>query len=97
MSSGDLPTRGASDGRRKLGRGLVVFGLVVVFVCVIVVLEAANGPGTGPKTFAERRTYDQVKRSVHATYPVAFLVALAGLSVSIAGARLARTGETPEV
>ena len=74
----------------KLGRAMVVFGLVVIVASVIYVLEAANGPGTGPKSFAQRRSYNQVKESVHATYPLAFLFALSGLGITMAGSRLLR-------
>ena len=56
---------------------------------MIYVLEEANGPGTGPKTFATRRSYDTVKESVHETFPTAFGVALIGLAISYAGTRVA--------
>ena len=85
---------GPDAKRRKLGRALVVFGLVVIVASVIYVLEAANGPGTGPKTFAQRRSYNQVKESVHATYPLAFLIALSGLGLTMAGARMQRDPES---
>jgi hypothetical protein len=76
--------------RRKVGRLLIVSGLLTIFVSVIYVLEDANGPGTGPKTFAQRRSYNQVKESVQSTFPIAFLFAIGGLGLTMAGARLAR-------
>jgi len=82
------------DSQKKLGRALVVTGLVVILGMVIYVLEVANGPGTGPKTFAQRRSYNQVKESVHGSFPLAFVVGVAGLGLSLAGARLARTKES---
>ena len=76
--------------RRRLGIALVVLGLLTIVGAVIAVLEVANGPGTGPKTFAERRGYDQVKTDVQRSFPLGFLVGLGGLGLSMAGARLAR-------
>ena len=78
--------------RRILGIGLIVFGLLTIVVSVITVLEIANGPGTGPKTFAERRSYDQVKESVQRTFPIAFLIGLVGLGLAILGNRVCKTG-----
>jgi len=81
--------------RRRAGRALIAVGLLTIVVAVLFVLEAANGPGTGPKTFAQRRSYDQVKVEVHRTFPYALLAGLAGLGVTIAGARLARDPAEP--
>lgn len=80
----------ASNARRRLGIALVVLGLVTIVGAVLAVLEIANGPGTGPKTFAQRRGYDQVKADVHRSFPLALVVGLGGLGLSMAGARLAR-------
>lgn len=79
--------------RRRLGIALVVLGLVTIVGSVLVVLEIANGPGTGPKAFAQRRGYDQVKVDVHRSFPIALLVGVAGLALTMAGARLARREE----
>jgi hypothetical protein len=76
--------------RRRLGIVLVVSGLLTIVIAVVVVLEHANGPGTGPKAFAERRGYDQVKVEVHRVFPYALLAGLAGLGLAMAGSRLAR-------
>jgi hypothetical protein len=81
------PTRPSSP-RRRIGLVLVVAGLLTIVVSVLVVLETANGPGTGPKSFAERRSYDQVKVAVHASYPLALLAGLGGLALAMTGARL---------
>jgi hypothetical protein len=78
--------------RRILGSTLIGLGIVTVLVAVIWVLEVANGPGTGPKTFAERRGYDRVKESVHETFPVAFTVGLGGLGLALLGGHLLRRG-----
>lgn len=80
----------STPARRRLGIALVVAGLLTIVVSVLVVLEIANGPGTGPKSFAARRSYDQVKVDVHRSFPYAFLAGLAGLGLAIGGARLAR-------
>ena len=76
--------------RRRFGIVLVVLGLVTIVGAVLVVLEIANGPGTGPKAFAQRRGYDQVKVDVQRSFPIALLVGLGGLGLTMAGARLAR-------
>lgn len=76
--------------RRRLGITLVVIGLLTIVVAVITVLEIANGPGSGPKSFAERRSYDQVKVEIHRVFPLAMLAGLAGLGLAIAGSRLAQ-------
>jgi len=78
---------------RRLGATLIAIGLATIIAAVLWVLEDANGPGTGPKSFAERRSYDQVKESVHRTFPPAFAIGLAGLGLAVAGARLRRGGE----
>ena len=41
-----------------------------------------------PCTFAQRRSYDQVKVAVQHSYPVALIVALGGLGAAMVGARL---------
>jgi hypothetical protein len=79
--------------RRGLGLGLIALGLALIAGAVLWVLEAANGPGSGPKTFAERRSYDQVKVAVHATFPYALPVGLAGLGLALLGARLRSAAE----
>src|SRR5262245_53717412 len=83
----------SSGTRRRLGIALVVLGLVTIVSSVLVVLEIANGPGTGPKSFAQRRSYDQVKVDVQRSFPIAFLVGVGGLGLTMAGARLARRDE----
>jgi hypothetical protein len=82
--------------RRQLGIALLVLGLFTIVASVVAVLEIANGPGTGPKSFAERRGYDQVKVDVHRVFPIAFVVALGGLGFAILGARLAKRDGTVE-
>ncbi len=82
-----------TPARRKVGIALVVFGLVTIFVSVITVLEIANGPGTGPKSFATRRSYDQVKADVQRSFPYGFLAGVIGLGITMWGARLAKRDE----
>jgi len=79
--------------RRRLGYALVAAGLLVIVVAVLFVLETANGPGAGPRSFAERRGYDQVKVDVHRVFPLALLVGLGGLALALYGGRLLRAGE----
>lgn len=70
-------------------------GLLQVLGGVFYLLEAANGPGAGPRTFAERRSYDLVKRDLHAALPIGAPVALGGLLLAIVGQRLRQ--DPPEV
>ena len=81
--------------RRPLGIALIVLGLAIIVAAVLWVLEVANGPGSGPKTFAERRSYDQVKTAVQQTFPLGFLVGLVGLGMAMLGSRIARRREEP--
>lgn len=76
--------------RRRFGQVLVGIGLATIVIAVIYVLEMANGPGTGPKAFAQRRGYDRVKESVHETFPLAFAIGIGGLGLTMLGAHLAR-------
>lgn len=80
----------APDRRRRVGIALLALGLATIVASVIAVLEIANGPGSGPKTFAERRGYDQVKVDVQRSFPLAFLFGVGGLGLAMLGARLAR-------
>ena len=82
--------------RRTLGIVLVVLGLLVIVGTVITVLEVANGPGTGPKTFAQRRSYDQVKEAVHRVFPVAFAVGVGGLGIALLGGRVLRQARSSD-
>ena len=65
-----------------LGLGLILWG-------VSGVLAAAYGPEPA-RTFAERRSYDQVKPDVHAAFPTAMARALAGVLVISLGVRTRR-------
>ena len=86
----------SARARRRLGTALVVLGLAVILGAVLYVLEVANGPGTGPKTFATRRSYDQVKVSLRESFPLGFAVGIGGLGLAMLGSRLRRTGEPEE-
>lgn len=79
--------------RRRLGIALIVLGLLTIVISVVVVLEIANGPGSGPKSFAQRRSYDQVKAGVQRSFPIALLAGLGGLGLTMAGARLSKREE----
>lgn len=80
----------SSSVRRRLGQILVALGLLTIVGAVLTVLEVANGPGTGPKAFAARRSYDQVKVEVQRSFPLALLFGVGGLGLAMVGARLAR-------
>jgi hypothetical protein len=80
---------------RKLGRVLIAVGILVILVDVLWMLEVGNGPGRGPTTFVERRSYDQVKEALHDVYPIGFVIGLAGLGLALLGGRLARGAAAP--
>lgn len=84
----DAPASPPSPRRRRLAVALIVLGLAGILWGVLHVLEAANGPGTGPKTFAERRSYDQVKVAVHESFLGGLARAMVGLGLVMVGARL---------
>ena len=66
-----------------------MIGVLVIFVSVIQVANA--GYGTRPlREFSERRSYNMVKRDVHAVLPWALVQGLAGLGLVLVGARLRR-------
>ena len=77
--------------KRRAGQVLIGIGLATILVAVLYVLEMANGPGSGPKAFAQRRGYDQVKESVHQTFPLAFAIGVGGLGLTMLGTRMIRT------
>lgn len=79
---------GPAGPRSRLGLALLVLGLVAIVVGVLWILEAANGPGTGPKVFAQRRSYDQVKTAIHAALPVGAAISIGGLGLAMLGKRL---------
>lgn len=79
--------------RRRLGIALIALGLLTIVVSVVVVLEVANGPGAGPRSFAARRGYDQVKADIHRSFPYGLLAGLAGLGLAMVGSRLAKSAE----
>ncbi len=81
--------------RNRLGAALIVLGLIGIVWGVLHVLEAANGPGAGPRAFAGRRSYNQVKESVHASFLGGVLRAGAGGILIYLGTRL-RDGRRQE-
>jgi hypothetical protein len=86
----------SSARRRRLGIALIVVGLLIIVASVITVLEIANGPGTGPKSFAEQRSYNQVKVAVQGSFPIAFVVGLGGLGLAMFGKRLIGADDEPQ-
>ena len=80
--------------RRVLATALIVLGAGLVLWSVLAVSSAGFGSRPTP-SFAQRRGYDQVKRDVHAVFPMALLRALAGLALITGGARLRRPPGDP--
>jgi hypothetical protein len=81
--------------RRILGRALIGAGILVIGSDVLWMIDVADGPGTGPKTFDERRTYDETKQSMHQVFPIGFAIGLVGLAIALVGGRLARDPAAP--
>ena len=75
--------------RRPLGIALIVLGLLTIVGAVLAVCQSAEDYSFHT-TFAQRRSYDQVKEAVHRTFPIAFPIGLAGLGLAMLGSRLAR-------
>ena len=80
----------------RLGAILIGLGLALIVGAVLWMLEVANGPGTGPKTFAARRSYDQVKVALHECMPLGFAIGLGGLGLALLGGRLRRASAPPD-
>ena len=79
--------RPASDPRRtRWGWVLSALGLCLVLAGVLHLTSSAIGGRVG--SFAERRTYNQVKTAAQHAWPSAMLIALSGLGLMIAGSRL---------
>ena len=76
--------------RRNLAHILIGLGLLGIVWGVLHVLETANGPGPGARRFQDRRSYNQVKESVHASFPGGLLRAGVGISLMFLGTRLRR-------
>ncbi len=85
-----LPEPRASVGwsrTQKWAVVLIALGVIGVLWGVFHVLETANGPGTGPKVFAQRRSYNQVKVAVHESLPGGVLRAALGATLWYLGVR----------
>jgi hypothetical protein len=76
--------------KRRLGQALIVLGLLGILLGVLHVLNAADGAGPSAKRFEDRRSYNQVKRDLHAALFGGCLRAGIGFSLAVVGARLAR-------
>lgn len=81
--------------RARLGAVLFVIGIAVILWGVLYVAEAARGDQPLAPDFAERRSYNQVKEAVHSTFAGGLVRALAGLIVTMVGARLFRRYRQP--
>lgn len=90
----ELPSGPVRSARRALSTALMVLGAVLVLWSVLALSSA--GFGSRPTaSFAQRRGYDQVKREVHAAFPMALVRALAGLALIAGGNRLRRAADRP--
>jgi hypothetical protein len=77
--------------RQRAGLALILLGLLCIVWGVLHVVEAANGPGLGPRRFEERRGYDQVKADLHASFFGGMLRAGLGCALIAGGGWLRRS------
>jgi hypothetical protein len=79
--------RPALDPRRvRWGWVLSALGLLLMLAGVLYLTSSAIGGRVG--SFADRRTYNQVKTAAQHAWPASMLIALSGLGLMIAGSRL---------
>ena len=78
-----------------LGWSMTALGLAMILACVLWVSSAGYGTRV-LRSFAERRSYDTVKRDVHAVMPYALPLGLAGLGLAIAGGAVRRRAREQE-
>lgn len=81
--------------RAKLGAALFAIGIAMILWGVLHVAEAARGDQPLAPEFAQRRSYNQVKEAVHSTFPGGLMRGLAGLIVTMLGARMFRSYRQP--
>lgn len=79
---------GPSIGRRRLGVTLVVLGICGILWGVFHILGAVGSPSDG--SFANRLPYNEVKRSVHGSFPGGLLRGFGGLAVAMIGNALVK-------
>jgi hypothetical protein len=91
-SAGDPSPR--VDPRERLGWIVTAVGLIVIVSSVLWVSSAGYGV-RARHDFAERRSYNMVKRDVHEVLPRAIVQGLAGLGVVLLGARMRRRARAP--
>lgn len=87
--SGD-PIPSAEDRRRKVrARGFLIAGIVLILASALQLSDA--GYGHDPhREFANRRSYNTVKRSVHDALPMTILLGGSGLALIALGTWLGR-------
>ena len=79
--------RPADLRRTRLGWVLSAIGAALILAAVLELTSAGYGTHV-LRTFAERRSYDMVKRDVHRAFPRAAVTAALGGGFLFAGARL---------
>lgn len=89
----DLPP-GQSLRLRRRGSLSIGAGLVLIVAATLWVSNAGYGNHVR-REFAQRRSYDMVKTSVHEVLPRVLLTGLAGLGLILLGARMRERGTPP--
>lgn len=82
------------EPRRRVGAVLIGLGIALLAWAVIYMNFSALGGPPAQRTFAHRRPYDQIKRSVHEAFPGFLLRAASGGLAIYFGARLRRRAST---
>lgn len=76
------------SARRRFGVALVVLGICGILWGVFHILGAVGSPSDG--NFANRLPYNEVKRSVHGSFPGGLLRGFGGLAVAMIGNALVK-------
>lgn len=86
----DVAPTADDERRRKVSVVFVALGIALLAWAVLYMNVSALGMAPEQRTFAYRRPYDQVKRSVHEAFPGFLLRAAAGGLAIYVGVRLRR-------
>lgn len=83
-----------SAWRLRFGRGhlLVAFGIALIVAATLYVATA--GYGDRVRALEERRSYNQVKESVHAAWPAAMSLGVSGVFFCVWGSRVLKRAKT---
>ena len=84
--------RSDAHARRRMRWSWVVTGLGFALMLGAVLWLSSATVGGRVERFAQRRTYNEVKRAAHAVYPAVLLTGLSGLALAVVGSRMRARG-----